>query len=75
MQHSSTETVKFPLLVLTRGALSRCKSIPPRNTKFTRSNRGMSKNDENFDGDFEICIWEDPNTERIEIVFERILES
>lgn len=28
MQHSSTETVKFPLLVLTRGALSRCKSIP-----------------------------------------------
>ena len=77
MQHSSTETVKFPLLVLTRGALSRCKSIPPprRNTKFTRSNRGMSKNDENFDGDFEICIWEDPNTERIEILFERILES
>lgn len=29
MQHSSTETVKFPVLVLTRGALSRCKSILP----------------------------------------------
>lgn len=40
MQHSSTETVKFPVLVLTRGALSRCKSILRRNTKFMRSNRG-----------------------------------
>lgn len=57
MQHSSTETVKFPVLVLTRGALSRCKSILPSSKhEIYEIESGMLKNDENFDGDFEICI-------------------